>query len=84
MAAGTVVGLSWADFRRGDSSIDLKKAFAAYYKVMERGDGNLDNPANVGLSWAKDYIERVEALQTIRSRQMAAVVIVTAFKQRFA
>lgn len=53
----------WEKYRREDRTIDLK---AAYLE-------------EIGINFtAEDYIEEIEALQLIKSRQLAAMIIVQA------
>ena len=53
----------WEKYRRKDRTIDLKKAYINQYSPNDCG---------------KDYIDEIEALQLIKSRQLAAMIIVQA------
>lgn len=60
----------WDEFRREDLTIDLVKAWEAGSE-----HGNFDEDAN---RIAIGYLEAIEALHPITSRQVAALAIATA------
>ena len=61
--------MQWDEFRRVDGTIDLKEAFNDFYMLNEASK-QLDSTRR-----QYSYLERVENLQRINSRQAAAIII---------
>ena len=64
--------MPWEDFRREDDSINLKEAFNDFYMLNEASK-QLDST-----KLRYSYLERIENLQLIKSRQVAANIIAMA------
>lgn len=64
--------MQWDEFRRVDGTIDLKAAFDDFYMINEVSK-QLDSTRR-----QYSYLERVENLQRINSRQAAAIIIAMA------
>lgn len=64
--------MNWEDYRREDGSIDLKEAFNYYYNITESSK-KLDS-----IRRRYDYLEKIENLKSIKSRQVAATILINA------
>ncbi len=62
--------IDWDEYRREDSTIDLKKAFSKHH---HQGTMTMRE-----WSIVVDYFRGIEQLQLINSRQAAAIVLVNA------